>query len=141
MAQVIEKGIFLTFDEIKILLFNMGVSEIEGVYMPEKSFSKEEIILAMHHMSDVGVIEATEEKFRIREDVKMLLTIMAYPQQTEIWCPYGEEGPNYFLYRKEGWVVSSEQFFRKKDTLKLTMFDNECFEKWREECRNDHCRD
>lgn len=77
MAQVIEKGIFLTFDEIKILLFNMGVSEIEGVYMPEKSFSKEEIILAMHHMSDVGVIEATEEKFRIREDVKMLLTIMA----------------------------------------------------------------
>ena len=34
MAQVIEKGIFLTFDEIKILLFNMGVSEIEGVYMP-----------------------------------------------------------------------------------------------------------
>ena len=30
-AEVIEKGILLTFDEIRILLYGMGVAEIDGV--------------------------------------------------------------------------------------------------------------
>ena len=61
-AEVIEKGILLTFDEIRILLYGMGVSEIDGVYMPEKAFTEEEILSAMQHLSASGLIEAGDEK-------------------------------------------------------------------------------
>lgn len=137
-TEVIEKGIFLTFDEIKILLYGMGVSKIEGIYMPEKIFSEEEIISTMHHLSEVGFIEAGEEKFLIREDVKLLLEIIAAPEWTDIWEPCNEEGPAFFLYGRGEQVVVSERFWRKKNTLKLLMFGKDAFEKWREELTDDY---
>lgn len=133
-VEVIEKGIFLTFDEIRILLYGMGVSEIEGVYMPEKNFCKEEIIKTLRHLSEVGFIEAGNERFFIRKDVKELLGIIAEPEQTEIWKPSGETGPAFFFYVKGKRVVVSERFWRKADTLKLRMFEKEDFKMWREEC-------
>lgn len=132
-AKVIEKGILLTFDEIKILLYGMGVSRVEGVYMPEKIFCEAEIISAMHHLAEAGFIEAGEKKFLIREDIRLLLEIMSVPVWTDIWSPYGEEGPVFFLYGKGKRIVVSEKFWRKKDTLRLCMFESDAFEKWREE--------
>lgn len=139
--EVIEKGIFLTFDEIRILLYGMGVSEIEGVYMPEKIFHETDIVAALHHMSETGLIMAGEDKFRIREDVRQILKAVAYPERTEIWQPHGEEGPAFFLYRKEGMIVASERFIGKRDTLRLARFDEEGFAKWREESADDDCGD
>lgn len=138
--KIIEKSILLTFDEIRILLYSMNVSEIEGVYMPEKIFQEEEILAAMHHMSTIGIIVAEKERFRIREDVKRILEIMAVPEWTKVWYPSEEEGPAFFLYGKEELTVVSEQYFRKKDTLKLTIFAKDAFEKWREELMNDYRR-
>ena len=139
--EVIERGILLTFDELKILLYGMGVREIEGVYMPEKTFQREEILLAMHHMAEAGFIEAGEEKFRVREDIRTLLETMAYPEQTEIWNPGDEDGSAFFLYEKGEVVVVSRQFFQKKDTLRLAVFDRIGFKQWREEILNDYRRD
>lgn len=140
-GEVIEKGIFLTFDEIRVLLYSMGVSELQGVYMPEKTFRDEEIIFAMHHMSEAGFIKAEEERFLIREDIKDILKIMAAPLRTDIWRPMGAEGPAFFLYFTGDEVVVSERYWRKKDTLKLTMFGKDDFEKWREEFMDDYRRD
>ena len=140
-AEVIEKGILLTFDEIRILLYGMGVSEIDGVYMPEKAFTEEEFLLAMQHLSASGLIEAGDEKFLIREDIRSLLEIVSSPEWTDIWKPLGEEGPAYFLYFSESRIVVSERFWRKKDTLRLTVFEREEFDRWREEYINDYCGD
>ncbi len=140
-AEIIEKGIFLTFDEIRILLYGMGVAEIDGVYMPEKNFRKEEIITAIHHLSEAGFIRAGDEKFYIREDIRELLEIMAEPERTEIWRPSGQTGPAFFLYIKGERVVVSEKFWRKHDTLKLKVFEKEVFKKWREEYMDDYCGD
>lgn len=139
VTEVIEKGILLTFDEMRILLYGMGVSEIEGVYMPEKSFSEKEVISALHHLAESGFIEAGDEKFLIRKDVKLLLEVVAEPEWTDIWKPQGEEKPAFFLYFARGKVVVSERFWRKKETLRLTMFCIEDFDIWREEYMNDYC--
>lgn len=140
-GEVIEKGILLTFDEIRILLYGMGVSQIEGIYMPEKIFCEEEVISAMHHLVEAGFVEAGEEKFLIRKDVRFLLGMMAAPEWTDIWTPSNDGGPAFFLYGKGEHVAVSERFWRKKDMLKLSVFDRESFEKWREEFTDDYRRD
>lgn len=138
--KVIENGILLTFDEIRVLLYGMGVSQIEGIYMPEKVFCESEILEVLKHLSDVGFIEAGEEKFLIREDVRAILEVMASPERTDIWRPRGEEGPAFFLYRKGTQVAASEMFLRKKDMLRLSLMEAEAFETWREEWTDDHHR-
>ena len=138
MTEVIEKSIFLTFDEIRILLYGMGVSQIDGVYMKEKRFNENEIVSAMHHMAATGFIKAEEDKFKVREDVRRTLQIMAAPERTDIWRPHGEEGPAFFLYYQKDQIVVSERFWRKKDTLKLSVFEQHVFEKWREEWLDDN---
>lgn len=137
--EMIEKGLLLTYDEIRILFYGMGVAQIEGVYMPEKLFTEEEILLAMHHMSKSGFIEAGSEKFRIREDVREVLEVMASPEWTDIWRPHGDEGPSFFLYGSGKLTVVSEKFWKKKDTLRIAIFKEKEFEKWREEFMDDHC--
>ena len=141
MTEIIEKGILLTFDEMRILLYAMDVSCIEGIYMPEKKFSESDIISAMHHLSEAGFIAAGEEKFLIREDIRSLLEIVAAPEWTDIWKPAGAEGPAFFLYFSGDRTVVSEQFFRRKNTLRLTLFEREAFNRWREEWTDDYCRD
>lgn len=137
-VEMIEKGILITFDELRVLLFGKGVTEIEGVYMPEKKWSEEEILTAMHHMAKMGFIEAEETRFRMRPDIDTMLEIIAHPEWTQIFSPLGEEGPQLFLYQTKEKIVISELVFSRKDTLKLSLLGREEFEKWREELENDY---
>lgn len=139
MTEIIEKGILLGFDELRVLLYGMGIAEIRGVYMPEKIFSETEVITSLHRLSESGYIIAEEEKFIIREDIKYLLHLVAHPDGTDIWKPRGEEGPSFFLYFADNKVVVSERFWRKKDTLRFTLFENKDFEVWRNEYLDDNC--
>ena len=139
MAEMLEKGIVFTFDEVRILLHAMEITEIEGIYMPEKIFREDEIIRAMHHMSGAGIIEAREEKFQIRDDIRQILEIMSKPEQAGVWKPEREDGQAFFVYWKKEQVVVSERFWRKKEALKLTVFKKENFEKWREDVQSDNC--
>ena len=64
MHQVIDREILLSFDEMRILLYNMGFKSIRGILMPREEFRREEIIRSMHHMSLHGMICFTEEGFQ-----------------------------------------------------------------------------
>lgn len=141
MAEMIEKGILLTFDELKILLYGSKVTQIEGVYMPEKIFSSQEIAGALNHLSRIGFIKAGEERFHIREDIKEIIGIMAQPDRTGILKPDCAEYPSFFWYVRGEHAVVSEQFGRKKETLRLMLYERNAFERWKEELPDDYCRD
>lgn len=146
MAEVMETGLILSFDEIRLLLYSMGVRAVEGVYMPEKVFTEQEIIGALHHLSGRGLITAHDTAFFIREDLQKMLETVANPIQTMVWAPGsadepGEDGAQeYFCYLVPGQVVVSERYWRKKDTLKLRLFTGEEFEKWKEQTAYDNRR-
>ena len=50
MYQVIDREILLSFNEMRILLYNMGFKSVRGILMPREEFRREEIIRSMHHM-------------------------------------------------------------------------------------------
>ncbi len=151
LAKVVDNGILFTFDEIKILLHACGVSEINGVYMPQKVFSEEDILYAMAHMERNGIIIAGSDGFFIRKDVQQMLQIMKSPTQQYIWSAepteqisYTEnishkESMEYFCYVSENGIVVSERYWKKRDTVKLRFFQMAAFENWKKEMRNDYC--
>lgn len=136
-AKIIEQGILLTFDEIRVLLCGLGKTEVEGVYMEEKEFGERDVLTAMHRLSDAGFITAGEDRFTVREDVRRILEIAASPEATEIWRPRGDEGPAYFLYYAGDFVVLSERFWRRKDTIRYTLAGREEFARIRKEYADD----
>lgn len=159
MTEVIETGIILSFDEIRILLYSMGVRTVEGVYMPRKKFSEADIIQALHHMSGRGLIIAGESAFSIREDLLNMLKIVGNPMRTMVWAvgeaaetlegeyPVMEHsasdmarGQEYFCYIAENQVVVGERYWKKKDALKLRLFTAEVFERWKEQIAYDYNR-
>lgn len=140
MAEMVEKGLLFTFDELKILLFACGIREIDGVYMPEKDFSEEIIIHALHHMAERGIIQAGDEEFTIREDVAQMLGIMGKPETAYIWRPDEETASEaeFFCYTAGEKAVVSERYWKKKDTVKLRLFSKEELEEWKGRMRNDY---
>lgn len=133
MAEAVENGLILSFDEIRILLYSLGIREVEGIYMPEKKFAEDDIVRALQHMSRRGLITAVDAEFIIREDLIKMLTVMGRPDGTMIWGREETGGPEYFCYIAPDRIVVSERYWKKKDALKLRMFTAEAFEAWREQ--------
>jgi len=140
VAEVIEEGRLFTFDELRILLFGCGIDKIEGVYMPEKELTEEEVLLVLHHMAEKGMIKAGEKDFTIQGEIREMLQIMGHPRTAFIWSPDEDKisGDEYYCYVSLDKAVVSEQYWKKKETVKLRIFSLEEFEEWREEMRNNY---
>lgn len=151
VKSILEEGRIFTFDELKILLYACKVHELEGIYMPEKVFTEGDILYAMHHMEVNGIITARETGFCIHKDVLRMMEIMGKPERTYIWSPqeniteelFENEGmyqdDEFFCYESGGDIVVSERYWKKKDAVKLRIFQSEEFEIWKGEVRSDYC--
>ena len=60
--EIIKRRIVLTFDELRILLYSQGYRRCEGVYMPEKDFSEENIIRSLSILEKNGLLIVDREK-------------------------------------------------------------------------------
>ncbi len=144
MSEVLETGVILSFDEFRILLYGMGIRSIEGVYMEDKSCTDEEVVRALYHMSEQGIISAAEDEgFLLRDDIQEILWTVGYPEQTWIYRPNEKwtgikTGPEFYCYRAEDKVVVSERYWKKKEAVKLQLFSEETYEIWKEQMDDDY---
>lgn len=136
MKEMIEKGLVITFDELRVLLGGMGIRSIEGVYMPEKAFTEKEVADALFHLSERELIRAEEDAFVIEPKLKEMLRIIAEPAGTYILDVPG--AAEYFCYSVPGAVAVSELYRRKRDALKLRLFTAEEFDAWKEQMKSDY---
>ena len=61
MHEKANEAILLTYDEIRILLYSQGYTACEGIYMPEKQFSAQEVLQTMHRLAGRGLLIPQEE--------------------------------------------------------------------------------
>ena len=116
------KAVFLTFNEIRILLHSQGFHSCEGIYMPEKNYSAQEVLAAVHNLDKRGIIQIREgedgndtkgglaenafvregaqegaaymDTFQIRPDILQMVLIMGAPVKTLIYRQ-GESLPGF----------------------------------------------
>ena len=107
------KAVFLTFNEIRILLHSQGFHSCEGIYMPEKNYSAQEVLAAVHNLVKRGILQIMEgedgndpkgglaenafvregaqegaaymDTFQIRPDILQMVLIMGAPVKTLIY--------------------------------------------------------
>lgn len=131
MSQIVcdraDKGILLTFDELQILLYSCGVKEWEGIVIPGQPSTEQDVLHAIHHLTQKGIITEKAGTFTIRGDVKEMLRVMGSPKRTEIL----EFQQEYFCYEDGQIVVVSERYWKRKSTIKLRLFEQQEFQKWK----------
>lgn len=129
-----ERGILISFQELRILLYEIGVQQIEGVYMPEHEYTDVEILEILYGMVKSKFISVSEEGFVMRSDIAKIVRIIGRPDRTFIMEPF-------FCYIADGSVVTCERYWKKKDMLKVQLFTLDSFEKWRDTQNDDSSRD
>lgn len=134
---VVAHGITLTFDEFRILLYNMGCSRIDGIRMPEKVFTEEEILKAMHHMESSGLIIAGSKSFAISEELKEILEIVAAPLSSFVFRP-GAGRQDYYCYVAENTVITTEKRPYREDSIRLCRYEYQEFLTWKEQQEDDN---
>jgi hypothetical protein len=128
----------LTFDEISILLYSRGYRQISGIKMPERDHTAPEIIYALKHMTDDGIVTAGEEAFRLRDDVAKIIDAIGNP--VSVSMKESRNGhPAYSCYFTTGYVVVTQLHEFKERTLRITSFTEEEFVSWSEEIEDDYC--
>ncbi len=128
----------LSFDELSILLYSRGCRQIDGIKMAEKDYTSEEIILALKHMADNGIITAGEEAFKLREDVAEIMDVIGRPVSvSKLESGYGH--PAYSCYFVPGCIVVTQLHEFRENTLRIRSFTEEEFAAWRGAIEDDYC--
>lgn len=131
-------NLILSFDELEILLYSRGFRQIKGIKMPEKDFSAREVVQALAHLTENGIICAGEEAFRIREDVIDVLEIIGNPVSVSFLEAFGGR-PACSCYFAPGCVVITQLHEFKEKTLRIMTFTEDEFAAWKEADKSDYC--
>ena len=131
MEKIVEKTWLLSFDELRILLYSQGYRQCEGIYMPEKAFTQDEVLQAMFQMSKRGLLTEQDGEFVMRQELAEMVQIIGAPSGTMI-LRSEREGQDYFCYIVPAHIVVSEKSRTKEDILRLRAFSPEAFTEWKE---------
>lgn len=138
MDEVLEISRILSFSEIRILLQSLGCETTAGFIMPEEMLSEEELTKILYGMTEKGILEAKEDQFLIDRQVGKMMLCMGEPERFFEFMPEeAGELPAYFCYVKDCHVLITQMFPRKKDMLKLTLYEWNDYERWKEQMIDD----
>ena len=127
-----DPGMIISYDELKILLYNRGFRSCIGIMMPDDKRSDEEILLAMNKLAQKGIITAQEDAFVIDFNWIAVIDLIGQPESSYSFT-VPETGQLYYCYISEDLIVVTEKYWKKKDTLLLRRFTPAEFHAWREE--------
>lgn len=127
-----DPGMIISYDELKILLYNRGFRSCSGILMPDDKRSDDEIIQAMNKLAQKGIIIAGDELFTIAPDWIAVIDVIGKPDSSYSFTD-PESGQLYYCYISENLVVVTQNYWKKKNTLLLRKFSPTAFNVWREE--------
>lgn len=130
-----EDAYLFSYDELRVLLTALGYRECEGVFMPRKEFTAEDVLYVTYHLEKNGFLIAGEEAFRVPPDLEKILRVIGEPEA--VFSIRGEGGRECFCYVVPGFVVVSEKVFEMKESVRIRGMGAEAFAAFREEFGDD----
>ena len=137
MNEICDQTVVLSFDELRILLYSQGYRQCDGIYMPEKDFSEEEVLRAMLHMSRNDLIKEKDGDFCPRADLAEMIPVIGEPAGTMV-VRSADRTQVCFCYVVPGKVVVSEKTVTREESVRLRLLTPEDFVEWKEQIENDY---
>lgn len=154
MRQISDRSIILTFDQIRILLYSLGFDSCEGVFMPGKEFSPQEILKAINSLVNRGLLMLKEEggkksdamdkrpHFDIDPGLREMMLAIGSPGGAFEYRPgeglpgFSKElynGPEYYCYILPDYCLVVQRDWTRAESLRLRAMDPLMFSLWRQE--------
>ncbi len=130
-----EDAYLFSFDELRVLLTALGYHECEGVFMPHKEFTAEDVLLVTYHLEKNGFLIAGEDAFRVPGDLERILRVIGEPEAS--FSIRGAGGRECYCYVVPGFVVVSEKVFEMRECVRIRGMSTEAYAAFREEIGDD----
>ena len=127
-----EPGIIISYDELRILLYNRGFRSCKGILMPDRKMSEEEVLRTLHKLESRGMIEAGDEYFTISSEMQHIADLIGAPESSYAFSD-NLTGQTYYCYLSQELVVVTQNDWNRKNTLIIKRFTPDEFNSWREE--------
>ena len=127
-----EPGIIISYDELRILLYNRGFRSCKGILMPDRKMSEEEVLRTLHKLEGRGMIEAGDEYFTISSEMQHIADLIGAPESSYAFSD-NLTGQTYYCYLSQELVVVTQNDWNRKNTLIIKRFTPDEFNSWREE--------
>ncbi len=127
-----EPGIIISYDELRILLYNRGFRSCKGILMPDRKMSEEEVLQVLHKLECRGMIESGEVYFTISKDMQRIVDLIGAPDSSYAFCD-SLTGQTYYCYLSQELVIVTQNDWNRKKTLIIKIFTPDDFNTWREE--------
>lgn len=127
-----DPGIIISYEELRILLYNLGFRTCSGILLPDRKLSDEEVVQVLNRLVQRGMIYVEEDHFVIESKTAEMVKMIGNPTGSYPFTD-PETGQVYYCYISQDKVVVSEKYWKKKDTLRLRVFTLAEFSIWREE--------
>ena len=127
-----DPGIIISYDELRILLYNRGFRSCNGILMPDRAMSDEEVLQTLNKLALRGMIRAEEEHFVIEPETARIVDLIGDPAGSYSFSD-PETGQVYYCYLSDEMVVVTSKYWNKKDMLRIRTFTPEEYRIWREE--------
>ena len=125
-------GIIISYEELKILLYNRGFRSCNGILMPDRELSDEEILQAMNKLALRRMIEARKDYFVISPETAAIVDAIGNPESSYPFID-PDTGQIYYCYLTQDMVVVTQVDWNRKETLRINRYTPEEFRNWREE--------
>lgn len=127
-----EPGIIISYDKLRILLYNRGFRSCKGILMPDREMSEEEVLRTLHKLEGRGMIEAGDEYFTISSEMQRIADLIGAPESSYAFSD-NLTGQTYYCYLSQELVVVTQNDWNRKNTLIIKRFTPDEFNSWREE--------
>lgn len=127
-----EPGIIISYDELRILLYNRGFRSCKGILMPDRKMIEEEVLRTLHKLESRGMIEAGDEYFTISSEMQRIADLIGAPESSYAFSD-NLTGQTYYCYLSQELVVVTQNDWNRKNTLIIKRFTPDEFNSWREE--------
>ena len=125
-------GMIISYEELRILLYNRGFRSSKGILMPDEQVTDEQVLQDMNKLAARGRIEAKGDYFEFSEEAIQIAEAIGAPLSS-YYFEDAHTGQLYYCYFKEGLVVIAENNLNKKNTLRIRSYTPAQFSAWREE--------
>ena len=125
-------GIIISYDELRILLYNRGFRSCKGILMPDRKMSEKEILQILHKLEGRGMIEAGDEYFTISREMQRIVDLIGAPESSYAFSD-SLTGQTYYCYMSHELIIVTLNDRNRKKTLVIKKFTPDEFNTWREE--------
>lgn len=117
----------MSHQEIKLLLFSLGYTQVAGLPLTDASVGTNESITVLNNLYKNNLLTRSKKGFAVESRLKRIISIIGQSEDFFLINSSNPELPNLSCYESGDEIVLCSVVMSKSDSIKLSLLHKDCF--------------